>query len=297
MKIQELHIDDTEYPDDLRQIADPPPVLYYTGDLSILKKLKVAIVGTRMATAYGESQAFNFAKDLSLRDVCIVSGLAYGIDGAAHRGALVGIGGSIAVLAQALPSISPAAHIKLAEKIVECGGLLLSEKKEGPILKYEYLMRNRIISGLCKGVLVVEAAERSGSLNTAKHALEQGRNVMCIPGRITDVQSAGSNRLLQTGAHPALCSKDVADFMQIPCVQTQIFLEGFLLEIFEDIAREPKTAGELAEKYSRNLGELYEVLFELESRNLIKNIHGNRYAALGGSTAGGSTVGDSTTGV
>jgi DNA processing protein len=90
MKIQELHIDDSEYPDDLRQIADPPPILYYTGDLSILKKLKVAIVGTRMATAYGESQAFNFAKDLSLRDVCIVSGLAYGIDGAAHREGVAG---------------------------------------------------------------------------------------------------------------------------------------------------------------------------------------------------------------
>lgn len=296
MEIHELYINDSEYPDDLRHIPDAPPVLYYAGNLEILKKLKVAIVGTRMATAYGESQAFNFAKEISSRGVCVVSGLAYGIDGAAHRGALEGPGGTIAVLAQALPSISPAAHISLAEKIIERGGLLLSERQSGSILKHEYLLRNRIISGLCKGVLVVEAAERSGSLNTAKHAANQGKDVMAIPGRITDPQSAGSNDLLQKGAHPVLCPKDLGTFLGIPWEQSKICLNPFERKIFEDIKTEAKSAGELAEKYSRNLGELYEILFDLESRNLIKSIHGNRYAALGGSTAGTSTAAVSTIG-
>lgn len=289
MKIHQLHISDSEYPEELRQIPDAPTVLYYAGNLDILKRTKVAIVGTRMATAYGESQAFNFAKELSSRGVCIVSGLAYGIDGAAHRGALEGSGGTIAVLAQALPTISPAAHIKLAEKIIESGGLLLSERESGPILKYEYLLRNRIISGLCRGVVVVEAAERSGSLNTANHALNQGKYVMSIPGRISDVQSMGSNQLLQNGAHPALCPKDVANFLEIPWEQKEILLSGFVLEVYNEIKSAPKSAAELAEKYSRNLGELYEVIFDLESRDLVKNISGNRYAALGGSTAGTST--------
>ena len=175
MKVEKLSIKDERYPALLKRIFDPPDVLRFIGDLTCFERACVGIVGVRRATAYGEAQAFKIAKELSGQGVCVVSGLAYGIDAAAHKGALEGRGRTIAVLAQGLPEIGPVRHEALAKRIVQNGGLLICEKEHGaPIFKSDYLVRNRLISGVSKGVLIVEAAHKSGALNTAKHALDQG---------------------------------------------------------------------------------------------------------------------------
>lgn len=278
MKIEKLPISDVRYPELLRQIYDPPRVLYYVGNLAALERPRVAIVGTRRMTGYGESQAFKFARELSARGICVVSGLAYGIDKAAHEGALEGPGGTIAVVAQGIPELQPAAHVELARRIVAKGGLLLSENEAGTqVYKSDYLVRNRIIAGLCKATLIVEAPFKSGAMNTAKHAYDNGREVLCLPGRIMDTNCEGTNALLQRGAHLALCPRDVADLLGVAWTTREIKLEGLAAEIFAELKKAPRSPAELGERFDK-MTELYEALGELELRGLIRFTKELRYA-------------------
>lgn len=282
MNIQKLHISDERFPELLRQIYDSPSVLYYVGDLGILERPRAAIVGTRRMSAYGEAQAFKFGRELSERGICVVSGLAYGIDKAAHEGALEGPGGTIAVIAQGLPDIQPAAHIELARRIVRSGGLILSEQEAGvQTYKSHYLVRNRIIAGLCKATLVVEAPFKSGAMNTVKHALDNGREVLCIPGRIGEEACEGTNMLLQNGAHVALQPRDVADVLKVKWMARQVVLEGTAAKVFEELRKAPRSPAELGEKFER-VAELYEALGELELRGLIRFTKELRYAVVSG---------------
>jgi DNA processing protein len=189
-----------DYPPRLKQIPDPPLVLYVRGDVKVLSRHALAIVGTRRPTAYGSQVAQRLARDLAQRQLVIVSGLARGIDSAAHRGALEAAGKTVAVLGSGIDVIYPRENKRLAEQVVECGALI-SEFPPGTSPAPEnFPIRNRTISGLALGVLVVEAAEYSGSLITARLALEQNREVFAVPGNITSAQSFGPNHLIKQGA-------------------------------------------------------------------------------------------------
>lgn len=193
---------DSEYPEKLREIYDPPYCLFVKGELPPPDKKAVAVVGARGCSAYGEAVACNIGKQLALCGVSVISGLALGIDGAAHRGALEGKGATFAVMGCGVDVCYPASHRKLYGQICEEGGVL-SEFAVGSQPRQAFFpIRNRIISGLADAVVVVEARPRSGSLITADRALEQGRMVYAVPGRISDSLSSGTNWLLSQGAAP-----------------------------------------------------------------------------------------------
>lgn len=198
---QILTLCDPLYPSLLKQIADPPPVLYVLGDVNTLNDPQIAIVGSRTPTSCGIKNAFNFAKYFAARGIAITSGLAIGIDGMSHRGALtVPNAKTIAVLAHGLEQIYPLQHADLAAQIID-NGCLVSEFGIGSkMYSYNFPQRNRIISGLSLGVLVVEAALSSGSLITARYAADQGRDVFTIPGSIHSLRAKGCHALIKQGA-------------------------------------------------------------------------------------------------
>jgi DNA processing protein len=200
---------DAEYPALLREIPDPPPVLYVRGRLRAEDGGAVAIVGTRRATVYGRDIAERLAHDLALNGMTIVSGLAKGIDTHAHRGALAGGGRTIAVLGHGLDTIYPPENRRLAAEIVERGAVISDYPFGVGPLAENFPPRNRIISGLSAGVIVVEADHTSGALITSKFALEQGRDVFAVPGPINAPSSRGCNRLIQDGAKLVTSAEDV----------------------------------------------------------------------------------------
>lgn len=190
-----------DFPKLLLEIPAPPKTLYYQGDKSLLEGLCIAIVGTRKATSQGLLLAREFAGFLASRGVVIVSGLALGIDAAAHEGALEAHGKTIAVLGNGLPEIYPRQNEQLAKEILEKGGLIISEyPTDTPSLPHQFLERNRIVSGISRGVIVVEAPQRSGALSTAAHALEQNREVFVLPGPVKHPNYKGSHGLIKAGA-------------------------------------------------------------------------------------------------
>ncbi len=191
---------DADYPRPLRQIHDPPGVLFRRGRPQPQDEMAVAMVGTRHATRYGIAQAERLAGSLARTGFAVVSGLARGIDAAAHRGALAAGGRTIAVLASGLLEIYPPEHDKLADEIVENGYLLSESPPRMVPLSGAFPQRNRIISGLCVGTIVVEAPDRSGALITARHAYEQGREVFAVPGPVDSRMSRGCHALIRDGA-------------------------------------------------------------------------------------------------
>jgi len=191
---------DPDYPRRLQEIPSAPPVLYFRGTLAPGDDAAVAIVGARRATAYGETVARELAAELARRGLCIVSGLARGIDAAAHRGALDAGGRTLAVLGSGLDQIYPAEHRGLAGEVIAHGAVLTEFPLGTPPVRLNFPRRNRIISGLSLGVVVAEAGVDSGALITAHHALEQGREVFAVPGRVHARYSEGCNRLIKAGA-------------------------------------------------------------------------------------------------
>ncbi|MGH7908014.1 MAG: DNA-processing protein DprA [Candidatus Binataceae bacterium] len=203
---------DDDYPPLLRQIADPPPYLFFRGRLIPDEMRCVAIVGARTASDAGRHMAHRLGLELAARGFTVVSGLARGIDGQAHQGALDAGGRTIAVMGCGIDVVYPAEHRVLAESIIEAGGALLSELPVGtPPVAENFPGRNRILSGLCLGAVIVEAAERSGSLITARTALEQNRQVFAVPGSPISGKTRGSNRLLKEGARLVECVEDVIE--------------------------------------------------------------------------------------
>jgi DNA processing protein len=194
-----LLLDDGVYPSSLREIYDPPIVLYVKGAWSeCLDQPCIGVVGSRKCSTYGQNAAMMLARDLGQRGMTVVSGFARGIDAAAHRGALEGGGRTVAVLGTGIDEVYPRDHKKLAEEILAAGGALVSQFPLGtPPVSENFPYRNRIISGLSLGVVVVEAAENSGSLITARLAMEQNREVFAVPGNITSRNSFGTNYLIK----------------------------------------------------------------------------------------------------
>lgn len=212
MKVNTLTLNDSGYPEILREIHSPPNPLFYRGEKpsNWLNKPKVAVVGSRKMTSYGKAVTQKIVGDLARVGVVIVSGLAYGIDATAHQAALDAGGITVAVLPTPVQQIYPAAHANLAQRIIEHDGALLSEyPEEYPGYKINFISRNRIVSGLADILLITEAALKSGSLHTARFALEQGKTVMAVPGSILGTSSEGCNNLIKSGAIPVTSSDDI----------------------------------------------------------------------------------------
>ena len=212
MEINRIRPDEHNFTQRLASIANPPKSLCFMGTLPTNGAPVVAIVGSRKPSAYGREVTEQLASDLAKAGCIIVSGLALGIDGIAQRAALEAGGTVIGVIPNELPDISPQTNYKLAMNIIKNGGAILSEWKKGDgkiVNRWSFLERNRLVSGLADAVIITEAAERSGTLNTAAHALSQGRDVFAVPGNITSPLSAGCNALLKQGAYPATEAKDI----------------------------------------------------------------------------------------
>ena len=214
MEINRIRPDEHNFTQRLASIANPPKSLCFMGILPTSDAPVVAIVGSRKPSAYGREVTEQLAGDLATADCIIVSGLALGIDGIAQRAALEAGGTVIGVIPNELPDISPQTNYKLAMNIIKNGGAILSEWKKGDgkvVNRWSFLERNRLVSGLSDAVIITEAAERSGTLNTAAHALSQGRDVFAVPGNITSPLSAGCNALLKQGALVATTATDILD--------------------------------------------------------------------------------------
>ena len=210
-KVIKINMNSKYYPERLRNIDSPPKELYCLGNLELLNyKTNIAIIGSRNCSLYGERAAKDFAFNLAKEDVCIISGLARGIDSFSHIGALNAKGKTIAVLGSGLDNIYPKENIKLVEDIIKNNGLVISEYPLGTLaLKHHFPARNRIISGISDSVLVVEARKNSGTNITVDFALEQGKDVFVIPGNIYSKTSDGTNFMIAEGAIPVLNYKDI----------------------------------------------------------------------------------------
>lgn len=208
--IELINIYDKYYPDKLKVIYDPPAILYVKGNKEILKEKAIAIVGCRLCTKYGENMAKKLAYNLSLNNINVISGLARGIDTYSHIGCIKGKGKTIAVVGCGLDRVYPEENKKLFNEIINTGGAIISEYVIGTKpLAYNFPRRNRIISGLSDGVIVVEAREKSGTLITVDFALEQGKDVYAVPGNIDSKNSYGTNELIKQGAKVITNIKDL----------------------------------------------------------------------------------------
>ena len=280
--------DDPRYPKFLRSIADPPVLLYCQGDLTCLARPSVAIVGSRAATAYGKRISFELARELAGRGICVVSGLALGIDGQAHAGALAGGGLTIGVLGCGADVVYPPQHTALFAEVARRGLLLteypLGSRPEG----FRFPERNRIISGLSLGVVVVEASLKSGSLITAGMALEQGREVFAVPGRIDSVKSQGAHRLLQQGAKLVHSVEDILEelslagmFAELPgpeCpVQPSPPLTAVEQQLWNCLDVYPLTVDQLVRQSGFAPARVLSLLLDLELKGLVRQLPGQEY--------------------
>ena len=226
LEIEILLWSDEGYPERLGHLVDPPPVLFALGRLELLGRPSVTIVGSRRSTAYGRRSAEALAAQLAFRGITVVSGLALGIDGASHRGALEAGGDTIAVLGSGVDLIQPASHRRLGE-CVASEGLLLSEFLPGePARAHHFPRRNRILAALSSAIVVVEAAEKSGALITVEHALDLGRDVYAVPGAIDAPQSRGCNMLIRQGAQVITSPEEFGRDLGLVCGSAVDFREG-----------------------------------------------------------------------
>ncbi len=287
-----LTLADADYPPLLLASADPPPVLFGAGRRELLALPALAIVGSRSATRQGEANASAFAHTLAHAGLTVVSGLAAGIDAAAHRGALRaadegGPGATIAVVGTGIDVVYPAQHRDLAERI-RSRGLLLSEFALGtPPLPHNFPRRNRIIAALARGVLVVEAALRSGSLITARLAAELGREVFAIPGSIHSPTAKGCHRLIKEGAKLVESASDILEELRVAAdaraatvAPSEQDLPPALTELLDHIGHDPVDLDSLAARSGRDTGRLTAELFELELAQYVERLPGNRYQRL-----------------
>ncbi len=281
--IQLLTLDDPDYPHRLRQIADPPPVLYLKGDLNAGDDLAVAIVGTRRPTIYGRQAAELFAKGLAQHGVTVVSGLAKGVDTFAHRATLDGGGRTVAVLGSGLDIIYPGENRRLAAEVVERGALIsefpLGTQPDG----INFPRRNRIIAGLSLACLVVEAAETSGALITAEFALEQGREVFAVPGNIFSPASRGPNRLIAEGAKPVCEMADLLEELKLEAAVEQREVRGAVPEteaeatILRCLTHEPLHIDEIRRSVCLPMSVVSSTLTMLELKGLARQAGGMNY--------------------
>jgi DNA processing protein len=291
LDISLLTLDSAQYPDSLRSIPDSPVLLYCRGGLQWLERPAVAIIGSRAATEYGRRVSALLAAELVAAGLTVVSGAAYGIDAAAHRGALQAGGGTVAVLGCGVDVVYPRSHAGLFREMVDCGVLVSEYPLGAPPEGFRFPARNRIISGLVKGVVVVEATEKSGSLITARLALDQGREVFAVPGRIDSPKSVGTHRLLQQGAHLVQTVEDILEGLSwagsafgpgrqqremdptLPVTPQ----ERLLLDHLDTYPRDIDTIVRMTDFA---IVELHGLLLQLELKGLVRQLPGQQYERL-----------------
>ena len=273
-----------EFPALLAAIHDPPPQLFLRGDGSpeLLARPSVALVGARACSSYGRSVARSLGRDLAAAGLVVVSGLARGIDGEAHRGALEGGGVTVAVLGCGIDRDYPAAHAELARRICDGDGLVVSEYEQGvEPAPWRFPARNRIIAGLCRATVVVEARERSGALITADFALEEGRDVLSVPGEITSSLSAGTNALLRLGATPVTRADDVLELFDLVRAELAVPTLGPVADsLLALLAGRPLSGDELLRASGVEPGEGAAALIELELAGRVTHEDGVYRAAV-----------------
>lgn len=278
---------DPVYPRMLKEIHDPPGVLFVRGELRPPDAVAVAIVGTRHGTHYGLVQAERLAASLARAGVTIVSGLARGVDAAAHRGALSAGGRTIAVLASGVLNIYPPEHKGLAREVIEHGALLSEAPPHAEPLSGAFPQRNRLISGLSMGVVVVEAADRSGALITARHAMEQGREVFAVPGRIDSRTSRGCHQLIRDGARLVQSADDVLEELG-PLVEAapradggqthhpaELLLNDLEQKVLDAVATDPTPVDQIVQQTGLTVPRVLSTLSVLEMRRLIRRLSGS----------------------
>ena len=296
-----VHLEDSRYPPVLKQIYDPPPVLYIKGTLSREHNLAVAIVGSRRCSLYGQEQASRLAHLLAAAGFTIVSGMARGIDTAAHTGALAAQGQTLAVQGCGLARLFPPENAKLFELISACGACISELPLQAEPLAEHFPPRNRIIAGLSLGTIVIEAGLRSGALITAKTALESNREVMAVPGKIDSPLSQGPHQLIKQGAkliesvedvmealgyigeqlkeHTALAASAATEKAEGPLFETSRFnLKGDEKTVYETLGKEPLHLDQLIEDTSLPAGVVNAAVVSLRLKGLIKQLPGNRFA-------------------
>jgi DNA processing protein len=291
---------DGGYPALLREIARPPPQLFIRGNVAALSLPQLAIVGSRNATPGGAETAHSFASHLAARGFCITSGLAEGIDAAAHRGALAARGRTVAVCGTGPDIVYPRRHERLADEIVAAGGAIVAEFAPGtPVHRANFPRRNRLISGLSVGTLVVEAGVRSGALITARHALEQGREVFAIPGSIHNPVARGCHLLIRNGAKLVETAADIVEELMSLLAGLRLDdtpqregsspettdgaagMDGEYGQLLAAMAWDPVDADSLVARSGLTIGEVSSMLLMLEMQGSVRALSGGRYQRAG----------------
>lgn len=285
--IKMVCVGDRDYPEKLMPYRDRPEVLFYKGRLPDKDKPIVAMVGARACSNYGRTMAKKIAGDLAYNNVQIISGMARGIDTYSQLGAVEAGGATFAVLGCGVDICYPTENIELYENIIKTGGIISEYPPGDKPLAWHFPMRNRIISGLSDKVVVVEAKEKSGSLITVEWALEQGKDVMAVPGRVDDKLSEGCNRLIRSGAGLVRNAKDVLEELKYEVfnkekenvIKEKILEKDFLL-LYSELGLQPKSIEELMEKTGIEYGILADMLLQLQLRGLVEQPSDNYYSRL-----------------
>lgn len=284
--IKLITVEDPGYPSLLLEIFNRPPLLFAKGDLIKKQNFSVAIVGSRRATSYGRMVAEELARGLSQKGITVTSGLARGVDSAAHKGALEDEGGTIAVVGCGLDIIYPPENKKLFTEICEKGSVVSEFPLGTTPVSYNFPLRNRIISGISKGVVVVEASEKSGALITVDFALEQGREVFAVPGAIRSSQSKGANKLIKTGACLVENANDILEEFGFTIEKSNKKYreessfskeEQTILEILES---EPKQIDTIVEETQFSASKVASMLTLLEIKGFLKQDAGKNYIRM-----------------
>ncbi len=283
-------IKDKEYPPLLKQINDPPPLLFYRGQLNQnADQYALAVVGARKYSPYGKIMAEKIVSELAANGLVIVSGLALGIDSLSHRAALSAAGRTIAVLGSGLDkeSIYPAANRRLAEEIASAGGAVLSEfPLQTPPLKHHFPQRNRLIAGLARGTLVIEAGEKSGSLITAQLSLDYNREVFAVPGNATSPTASGTNWLLKQGAAVATTAADILQALDLQAINNYIKTKTIMPETKTEeklcrlLAEQSRHINELIRLSGLKAPEVASALAIMEMKGLVKHLGGMEYMKI-----------------
>ncbi|WP_455950059.1 DNA-processing protein DprA [Eubacterium sp.] len=285
--IKMVCVGDRDYPEKLMPYRDRPEVLFYKGRLPDKDKPIVAMVGARACSNYGRTMAKKIAGDLAYNNVQIISGMARGIDTYSQLGAVEAGGATFAVLGCGVDICYPTENIELYENIIKTGGIISEYPPGDKPLAWHFPMRNRIISGLSDKVVVVEAKEKSGSLITVEWALEQGKDVMAVPGCVDDKLSEGCNRLIRSGAGLVRNAKDVLEELKYEVfnkekekvIKEKILEKDFLL-LYSELGLQPKSIEELMEKTGIEYGILADMLLQLQLRGLVEQPSDNYYSRL-----------------
>jgi DNA processing protein len=277
---------DAGYPSRLKEIYDPPPVLYVRGAFADADEWALAVVGTRRSTYYGREVTEQIVSDLARNKITIVSGLARGIDAVAHQAALDAGGRTIAVLGCGLDGVYPSTHVKLARDIMERGALVSEFALGTPPKRENFPLRNRIMSGLSLGVLVVEADEKSGALITANLALEQNRDVFAVPGSVLSPASRGTNRWIREGATLVRGANDILEELNLTMAVQQIEAkeaipasdtESLILGILQQLSPEPAHIDEVGRQCGIPIPAVSSALMTMELKGMVKQVGGMNY--------------------